>query len=250
MGAYIYWDGGQLYFDVTISETHESRLAITEHPVENGADVTDNARRELDRITLEVFVSNSPIVDKNGFGGSQKKIQIDPPKPSFTVPINPAGALTSLAGAALDAAAGALFGGPDPIKVDVFTFDTPFDAVAFTRAWLSWLQDFSKLVTVVTSKATYENMLLESHELKRTRQEADGGAFRLTFKQVRTVSLAFADAPLPTDPRGQGATQKGQKGTKENPPQKKAVDAFLADEGFTAVKNGLKALGITLPATK
>jgi hypothetical protein len=47
--------------DATVSETHEFSSEVTEHPVENGADVTDNVRARPIRITMDCVVSDTPI---------------------------------------------------------------------------------------------------------------------------------------------------------------------------------------------
>lgn len=47
--------------DATQSETHQIRVALTEHPLETGESVTDHIRRLPDEITIEGIFSNSPI---------------------------------------------------------------------------------------------------------------------------------------------------------------------------------------------
>lgn len=48
--------------DATVSEEHAEAVTLTKHPVEEGAAVTDHARKEPDRFTLSgAVVSNAPI---------------------------------------------------------------------------------------------------------------------------------------------------------------------------------------------
>lgn len=54
------WVGG-FEMDASLEETHEHEAEITEHPVERGADVTDNIRNKPIRLTLRACVSDSPI---------------------------------------------------------------------------------------------------------------------------------------------------------------------------------------------
>lgn len=50
---------GGFIADVTIREDHEDELVITENPVEQGADVTDNSFKAPARLTVDVGYSNS-----------------------------------------------------------------------------------------------------------------------------------------------------------------------------------------------
>lgn len=51
-----------IVFDATISEGHTSTLTVTQHPVEQGADVTDHARKASDVLELRGIISNTPIL--------------------------------------------------------------------------------------------------------------------------------------------------------------------------------------------
>lgn len=50
---------GGVFVDVVISEEHESRMTIAEHPVERGAKISDHAWRERRRVTLDGVVEQS-----------------------------------------------------------------------------------------------------------------------------------------------------------------------------------------------
>ena len=41
-----------LFFDATVRDSHEASATITEHPVEEGADISDHIRPDLDRVSL------------------------------------------------------------------------------------------------------------------------------------------------------------------------------------------------------
>jgi hypothetical protein len=49
-------------FDATITATHAGSAIATDHPVEDGVDITDHIRREHERLTIDVVVSDHPIV--------------------------------------------------------------------------------------------------------------------------------------------------------------------------------------------
>lgn len=64
--AYLTWanPAGQACFfypDLVVSEEWEAATTVTEHPVEQGADVVDHVRVELVRCTLTLFATNEPI---------------------------------------------------------------------------------------------------------------------------------------------------------------------------------------------
>lgn len=47
--------------DVVPSENHQISSSITDHPVEEGANVSDHARPDPDILTLECVISNTPL---------------------------------------------------------------------------------------------------------------------------------------------------------------------------------------------
>lgn len=47
--------------DVNISEEHSLESEVTDHPVEKGADITDNVRVKPDVVNIESIVSDSPL---------------------------------------------------------------------------------------------------------------------------------------------------------------------------------------------
>jgi len=51
-----------LEFDATISETHIGNAQTTDHPVEDGADLTDHIRRTPEELQLMGVVSDAPLV--------------------------------------------------------------------------------------------------------------------------------------------------------------------------------------------
>lgn len=50
---------GGLYPDVVVEESHEDSLEITEHPVEQGADISDHAFKKAEVVTIRGGVSDS-----------------------------------------------------------------------------------------------------------------------------------------------------------------------------------------------
>lgn len=53
---------GLVQMDATLSEVHTSEAAVTEHPVEEGANISDHIRRLPEEVEINGVVSNTPIV--------------------------------------------------------------------------------------------------------------------------------------------------------------------------------------------
>lgn len=51
-----------LELDATLSERYQGDAVVTDHPVEEGSDITDHIRRSPERVDIEAQVSNHPIV--------------------------------------------------------------------------------------------------------------------------------------------------------------------------------------------
>lgn len=50
-----------LELDANVSEGFQGDVAITEHPVETGANITDHARLNSEKVTIEGIISNTPL---------------------------------------------------------------------------------------------------------------------------------------------------------------------------------------------
>lgn len=213
MGAYLTWDDGNssLYFDLTVAEKIESTLMVTDHPVEDGPDISDNAKMEIDKFSLRMFVSSVPLVDQNNWFGGTTQVQYD-------VDLPPAIGIAALGQAISNAVVG-----QQGTQVQMLQWNAPIDAVQATLQQLQNLQTSKTLLQVVTSKRNYQNALLAKVTLDRTAQEGSGGSFSLEFKQLRVVTLAFTNSPLPAQPRGAPPVSKGSKTTTKQDPQKRSV---------------------------
>lgn len=59
---------GALTLDCSVTESHHGEVETTDHPVEQGADITDHVRPRPDSLTIEGIVSNTPIVQVGDSG--------------------------------------------------------------------------------------------------------------------------------------------------------------------------------------
>ncbi len=201
------------------TETQELASTATEHPVEEGANIADHVRDELDRCSLEVFISNQPVYDWNARGGKVSKLPIKLQK-------------YKAIGGAIKGAIGALLGGNQEYNAQVLQFSSSFDAVGETIALLEKLKKQRQLINVVIPSKLYENMMLEKITVTRTAGSGDGAQIHLDFKQLRMVEAKIVTAPIPTEIRGIIAKSKGAQGPKNAKAevQKKSVAKSLIDQ--------------------
>lgn len=208
MGAYLFReDGSILAFDVVTQEIHTMKNSITEHPVEKGANVTDHVRAEVDNITLDVFVSNSPIKR------IERLHQGDESGDTSTLDLG------------------------NGRSASVYTQDNPVDNVSEMFRALRALRDTAELVHVITPLWDYADMVIREVSVPRTSAEGNGAKMTIDLKQVRLVEVRLVPAPIPTEPRGKKAEDKGAKGAKDLA----TTSGTGAAEGATAGKKSVLA---------
>lgn len=248
--AWLFWttpagQPGTLRFDLVKSISPEFTSTVTKHPVEKGADVTDHVHQELDRVSLSVYVTNTPIIRKEQAGGRKdaelRAVPLD--VPSYTPPLAPTPG--ALFGAAKRAVIG-LFGTQPEYVATVLAFDQEFNAPAETETALRALKETVQLVTVTTEDADYENLVLTSVSKTVGAEEGDGAAFELVFEQIRIVSTKIVDAPKPLEKRGAPPV----KAAAQKPSTTVSVDkskTYKARELVRQARAVAKTAGVPLP---
>src|SRR5882724_7834184 len=169
--------------DATIQETHALEADITEHPVEQGANITDHIRPKLKRYTIDGIISNTPI--------------------------GPTGELSD-----------SLHTGALALGVTLPSFPTSYDvdlarsAGATTRAKASFekliaLLDAGQVITIHTPLKDYPSMALETVNVVRDPKTSSGGIrIQVICKEIRTVAaLKTVISALPAS--AQPATDAG-----------------------------------------
>lgn len=187
---------GVVTFDVVLSEEHQRSARVFSHPVENGIEITDQVIPDRDILTLEVFVSNSPI---NSPDAKRLGLTLDLPQPGQ---VTAAGGPSALAGGtsallAQAAVALGLIGGfptQETVLVDQFPGET--DYVRETWQTLTALRDSAALVVVCTPSATYESMAIQSLKMHRDSSTGTGARLTIELKAVDVVSTTKTDAPI------------------------------------------------------
>jgi hypothetical protein len=224
--AYLLFEDSPLHFDVVTNEQTEASANTTEHAVEQGADVSDHIRQEADRVTLQVFVSNTPVRDVNNlYNGQIAGLELQVPKAEKPLVPMP-GALMN---AGLDALASAI-NGPEQWKAIVLQFPEKFDNVAFVLSTLIGWKERGVIGDVITPHRTYPNMAITRVTTTRTSDTGAGAELSIELRAVRLVEVASATLPIPSEPRGNVQVNKGKQPTTELPEgPKKSTAKAVAD---------------------
>jgi hypothetical protein len=167
-----------LTLDVTIQETHTANAEITEHPVEQGADITDHVRPKPVELRMEGIITDTPI-DDSLIASVTRSV------PGLGLGVATYGVVKSLlAGASLARS-------------------------AFDR--LRQFRDNGTPVGIFTPYRSYSNMVMDSLVVTRDKDTGEALHFVATFREVLFVTSGVATITLP--PAAQAAKDMGTQGT-------------------------------------
>lgn len=202
---------GGIWIDASVEEVHIADSEITDHPVEQGIDVTDNIRPRADVVRITGFISNQPIElprsQADGVRTELKTAKFDKGPPSGVIGVVGGGILGGIAGAVT----GAL--GLNEGSVQATGFAPDFNRAADVYAELLAIRNEGRLFDIETTLRTYENMALESLEVPRSVETGQGLQFTAIARQVLVVSTELAELPEPKVNRGLPKSSKGKKPT-------------------------------------
>lgn len=258
--AYLNWTDkrtGQprfIKFDACEMESHTQSSEITEHPVEEGSNIGDHVRHNLDQLELNVLVTNTPITSESltylnersgGEVGSVPLIYppIQPP-PFIPTP----GAIFAALKNAVVAGVRDIFGLPQRARPDSATalnFPDGAPSIEFVTSDLQNIKKRAILVEVVTVLRIYEDMIITNLEIPRTPKEG-GTAVRIkaTFKQLRKVQSKLVRAPASTIPRVEKKKDLGKQDTSaEEFKQQSVLKAFADSHGGNPARKVLPGGG-------
>jgi hypothetical protein len=246
MPAYVHWVDSQgktsaLVFDIVEREEHESDSKITDHAVETGSAITDHVREEPRSLTLNTWVTMTPLTDKAKLGieadrilGArnmflegkdlvyqsrtllQSAVKLDvpyyKPSPAFGPGIiNQASDLirNAIFPKAPDVADvfGRVLLGTRRDKVLVQDRGVAYDPLVILYQTLESLKAVSQLCTVITRFKAYESMALKSWSIPYGKE--GGVACKLSFRRLRIVRTRTASVPAITS--GYAPVKKGDK---------------------------------------
>lgn len=195
--------GPAIVIDVCYEETHDLGNIITDHPVEQGADISDHVRPEPDRVTLHCWVSNTPISQAEmtravalGVATSSNQVQQVPGR-----------------GKAV------------------------FDKLYDLRNQGTLVSVVTTLKTYgVSSK---QGMVIERLSVPRTTKNYDGLEWTVTLKQVFVVENKFTQQSIPKDVRASKKKSIGAQTTADASDQNSAL--FNSAKSLSQSSNGTAA---------
>ena len=154
---------GTLELDAMISETHEIQNDISQFPIEDGGNISDHFQRNPRRITIEGFVTNTPV---KLFG-------------------------------VLD-----LSGFTSPFEDNVQMALEYLEKISGRPKNIDQSYPDPELVTIVTGLKVYQNMMIERLTIPRDRTTGQALRFLCELVEVRTVNSQTVQIPgaqLPED---------------------------------------------------
>lgn len=248
---------GDIWIDVSLSETHSVSAEVTDHPVEEGANIADHIRPQPRTFSMQGFVTNTPIeVPKSHIGGAradsasipiQAARSVPQRVPPQTVTIQGEPSLgvigiipgmdqaTAILGAMrLEVRSKRQFAAEhhrvDNLVTQTYSatalhFTQSFDRVGEVHAALVNIVESSKLVTIVTGLTQYDSVALTEVSFERSKEVGrDSLKFSATARVLRIVNSEVVKLPDPVQPRAKPAKAQGQQ-----QPQKTTKKALSGD---------------------
>jgi hypothetical protein len=227
-----------LQFDAVTGETKDDSVDITDHAVEEGSNVADNARDAPALLSLECIVSETPNpqLDKDvSLRGVDLKVDVRsaPAKKTFTLDV-PSPPLqfseSGLVQGAIGALKGALFGAPkatangetspqtNNVTARAYQQDSPRNRPRDVYDKLLLLKSQHVLLDLIqTAYRDYTDMMVARVGQPRATGDGLAAKFQLDFKQIRVASSQSVAAPKPAVTRGNTTKSQGSQGTKPAP---------------------------------
>jgi hypothetical protein len=224
----------RLYPNVMTSETVALEADVTEHPVEEGVDVTDHVSPKPVSLTLELFFTDTVTrPDVAGFPAVlEKKLELpDPPSLGLLATVT---STSNLLGALGD-----LIAGNGKKNYVASYYEAPsISRLHEAQAILERLWQEATLVTAFTSIGVYEEQLITLvTTVVDSTTGKNGGKISLNLKHIRFVQSDVTLA-LPIGPvRAQQKKDAGKGGK------------TVAEPKVTALKKSTNATGLTTPGS-
>lgn len=210
-------DAGQahrLYPNVMTSETISLESDVTEHPVEVGADITDNISPKPASLTLELFFTDT--VTRPDIYEERPDVL----EQTLDVPeVPPLGLLTTVTSTtnlinALGSAIGDLLGNTKKTYVATYYSEPAKRRILEAKDIIEDLRTKGTLITAFTSVGVYEEMIVQVATVVVDSTTGNGGRISLNLKRIRfaqsdvTIALPIAAVPRaqPKKEAGKGIT--------------------------------------------
>lgn len=207
---------GNIELDATLKETHVWDSKVTEYPVEEGSPITDHIILSPDRLKIEGFISDHPILASN-------TIQ------SY---------ITGIAGIS------GITGIGDRISELLGDKETETRSLSIFNL-LRTLRDKKEVLTVYTKYRIYTDMMLSTLSIPRDSSDGESIKFEAEFVNVRFVQTQFVDSPKKKKGKTTGKKVSKQTQSKKDAgdkqpkqvPQEKSEAASHVDNALDALKS-------------
>lgn len=199
-------------FDAVVKESYELPVDVTDHAVEAGAAISDHARAGNETISLEAWVTNTPVVVP-GFGLDGASGSTRP----ATLTIN----------------------GRD-VTTSVLQFSAAFDRRRTMDALLRALAEAGQLLTVRTTYRDIANVVIARYKVERDKDSANALAINLDLRRVTIVQTQTAAVRATRQRRGQRRQNRGGQPAAAPPPDRRTGLQRVIDD---ALRPAINALG-------
>jgi hypothetical protein len=194
--------------DVSIREMHSAKSRVTRHPIEDGSTVSDHVVHEPDGLTMEGFITDSPVRFLSGV----RAILEGPPD------------------------IGAIPEGYSPAAAEVNPGDNGVSRAREAYRAIMRLKASGKPLTVKTGLRTYNNLIIESIDVPRDVDKSGALFFTAVFTQVQIVNSLSVAIPKDILSAAKSATAaskvaEGRKNTQAATAVTKQKTTFLYDFG-------------------
>lgn len=176
-----------LEFDASVKEVHSGDVVITDHPVEEGSDISDHVRRNPEVLSVEGIVSNHPPI-------IARSIRATPSIP-----------------------------GGDPAS-------RAEDAYGFLKE----LKDGAVFVGFSTTLRDYENMVIQSISIERSKDTGNIADLSIVLREVIVAQTETVAAPDPVNPARKKSSSLGKKPKVDATPATAAKTDSLLGKIFSA----------------
>jgi hypothetical protein len=198
-----------IWLDAVISELHSMQSDVTEHPVEEGVDVSDHIRPKPNEIRLECKVTNTParLPFSHADGSIESVETIDVPDRelfgfrigagSFSIPVS--------------------IGTPQSAVMT--SYSPGFDRVASVFDELRAIHEDRRVVTIRTTLRDYLNMAITDIAIQRQDAKTKVLEFTITARQIASAESRTVEAPRPVQQRAKSNVSAGRQAAAEAAPE-------------------------------
>lgn len=202
-----------LKFDALISEEFEADADITSHPVENGANISDNIVLKPKTLTLSGKISSSSFVDDDPLKSLVQGVGVSAAAYLATTALGQIATAASALGAASSKSIGKLIDSKSDLRI-THAIDE-----------LIAIRDAKQPVAIQTGMRQYggkqnERFYLQKASFKRDKSNGGNSVnVTLTLQEVVLTSAKYVDVPYPKKVSGGTKSHQGKQETKPTPDQ-------------------------------